>query len=478
MALILSLPVDVCLPIFHYLSVLDILRIRQTCKAFEKISHLRSVWHGYLRTRIQERNIPVPGLSQEKFESLSAFELEQCVRRALLLRKNWTSSSPVISSRLEIQALPTSRIIALEFLPGEERRWLISIASTVETTRKFTAQCWDLRPTRPQCIAIKEFPKLQGFAVNRHADNLGHLAVRHAGIEVLKIDLACTNPASAFVTTAFFPNKPHRVHVYQGSVVLTRDDHDRLYIWDIENFQGECELKNSEIQFEAPLEAVIQDTFVIIIRQTTLEIYGLPSVLSPGSVVFPIAVHRWQWKLDTVIASTQASWEATQSGKLSPINILVRYGSLLPWPLNVLHHYVLFPNMFYEAPRIVDPSNLPYHISPFLHRIIPSPIRLFSTYAMSIGSHGTAIWTDSHTEDYFDRADQGQRLAGSIRLLPAANPDNSEAMAPDTRVESTTDSMVFDVSEQDRWVRVTVDEEEGRIALGSTDGMITILNYA
>lgn len=96
---------------------------------------------------------------------------------------------------------------------------------------------------------------------------------------------------------------------------------------------------------------------------------------------------------------------------------------------------------------------------------------------MSIGSYGTAIWTDSHTEDYFDRADQGQRLAGSFHPLPAVYYDE-DAAAHEIRIESTAESTVFDISEEDQWVRVAVDEEEGRIALGSTEGMITILNYA
>lgn len=97
---------------------------------------------------------------------------------------------------------------------------------------------------------------------------------------------------------------------------------------------------------------------------------------------------------------------------------------------------------------------------------------------MSIGSYGTAIWTDSHTEDYFDRADQGQRLAGSFHPLPVMSYDEDATPRHETRIESTGESTVFDISEEDQWVRVAVDEEEGRIALGSTEGMITILNYA
>jgi hypothetical protein len=97
---------------------------------------------------------------------------------------------------------------------------------------------------------------------------------------------------------------------------------------------------------------------------------------------------------------------------------------------------------------------------------------------MAIGSYGTAIWIDSHTEDYFGRGDMGQRLAGSFHTITATGEGNDETTALEARIESTTDSSVFDISEEDRWVRVAVDEGEGRIAVGSVDGMITILDYA
>lgn len=145
------------------------------------MSQLRSVWNMYLRAQIQEQNIPAPGLSQDKIESLSALELEQYALRALRLRKNWTSRAPVTSSRLEVRALPMSRIVALEFLPGKEHRWLISVALTVNTTRKFTFQCWDLHPAQPVCIAVKQFQRLRSFVVNRNASGSGHLAVQHMG---------------------------------------------------------------------------------------------------------------------------------------------------------------------------------------------------------------------------------------------------------------------------------------------------------
>lgn len=89
---------------------------------------------------------------------------------------------------------------------------------------------------------------------------------------------------------------------------------------------------------------------------------------------------------------------------------------------------------------------------------------------MALGSHGMAIWLDSHTEDYFGRGDRGQRLAGC--LLPTKD-DVKEDSAPD----STTRSSVFGISEDDKWVRVALSEEEGRIVVGSSNGCVSVLEY-
>jgi hypothetical protein len=93
---------------------------------------------------------------------------------------------------------------------------------------------------------------------------------------------------------------------------------------------------------------------------------------------------------------------------------------------------------------------------------------------MALGTHGMAVWLDSHTEDYFGRGDRGQRLAGC--LLPAKD-SVKEELAPDLLTDATTQSSVLDVSEDDKWVRVALSEEEGRIAVGCNDGFISVLEY-
>ncbi|KAG5643356.1 hypothetical protein DXG03_001038 [Asterophora parasitica] len=152
-------------------------------------------------------------------------------------------------------------------------------------------------------------------------------------------------------------------------------------------------------------------------------------------------------------------------------------------PVNVLHHFMLHANSTYDCSKPVSTNNVPYNVVPVLRRQIASPVRLFSNYHMAVGSRGTAVWIDSHAEDYFKRGDCGQRLAGSLQGAgisgPRANDEgDGRGMESSTEMGSAKWSSVFGYCENDQWTRVAVDEEEGRIAVGYMDGTIRVHEYA
>ncbi|KAG6885339.1 hypothetical protein C0993_002968 [Termitomyces sp. T159_Od127] len=150
-------------------------------------------------------------------------------------------------------------------------------------------------------------------------------------------------------------------------------------------------------------------------------------------------------------------------------------------PVNLLHHFILLPNPSFDMNSPLSLTNFPYNDIPVMKRSIGSPVRLFAKYHMTVGSRGTAIFIDSHTEDYFGRGDVGQRLAGSYdRYVPAVEEGNERPHSQEdsTEVESTMNSSVFGYNEREDWTRVAVDEEEGRIAVGFSDGTIEIREYA
>lgn len=85
---------------------------------------------------------------------------------------------------------------------------------------------------------------------------------------------------------------------------------------------------------------VLRDNFVIIIRLTTFEIYALPtrtrsaSVIRRDITINPVAQYKWQWRIDTVCVAERPSFSVSQhhTSYNRPINVLIRFGSIFPWP--------------------------------------------------------------------------------------------------------------------------------------------------
>lgn len=111
---------------------------------------------------------------------------------------------------------------------------------------------------------------------------------------------------------------------------------------------------------------------------------------------------------------------------------------------------------------------------------VASPVRLFASSHMTLGRYGTALWIDSHTEDYFGHSNHGQRLAGSILTMEESEYlDDSDNVDPSNQIASSVmASIVFGVKEHDEWVRLALDEEEGRIAVACASGEISLCDYA
>ena len=96
---------------------------------------------------------------------------------------------------------------------------------------------------------------------------------------------------------------------------------------------------------------------------------------------------------------------------------------------------------------------------------------------MTFGPYGTAIWTDSHTEDYFGHADHGQRLAGAfLRGRDMQDEEDKEVELSD-QIANAAAASVYSVQEEDSWISLALDEAEGRIIIGHHDGRISVLEY-
>ncbi|KAF7357038.1 F-box domain-containing protein [Mycena venus] len=367
------------------------------------------------------------------------------------------------------------------FLPGRDHRWLISLTLTTAGGRRtFTLQCWDLTNS-PNCIARRTLSDFRGFRINTDPFHAAALALRSSnGLEILEIEFSASDPDSGFVTLQALVDVHESLHVFSGSTLLTKfgDRDTQLHIRCLENPDVPVELRNpSHNEPKECVDAIVTDKYAVVVRTATLEFYSLSSIRagSGAHVIEPIASHTWQWRVDSVSMAYQPSWEAAARATEPPINILVRYASLFPWPVNALHHYVLPCDDSYDPQDPIDGCNRPYCTEAILIRTFASPIRLFARWDMVLRFlRDGVVGRFPYGGLLRSRGWRGRDLLGLFSqpssLAWKSSPLNDQGI-------SAVASMVYQVREDDRWVRIAIQEQEGKIAVGTSTAEITIFQY-
>ncbi|KAF8141422.1 hypothetical protein EV363DRAFT_1465835 [Boletus edulis] len=508
-----SVPLDVLCPILVLLPVRALLALRRTCKSLYAVTHMRTLWVLLFRTHVLDHHLPYPDVGP--LADLSAHDLESLTRRALALRRTWSSSHPVPRRNITFNAPtePTARVIFLQFLPGRSNRWLISVCMTARP-RSYLLQCWDVAPEQPTCVAELRHADgpYGGVILNSDPTSSAVLTLQSAQTETFSIHFGAEDPECAFETQATIDGI-REPHLLCGSTLVTRRmDDGALSLWDLTDLRQEkLQLLNpSLVQPDDRVQAIhIAHDYALVVRIQSIEIYSTlprPSLLAPRGIpiAYPLTQFKFQWRTDTVVLCAQ---HAPASSLPPPILLLVRFGSIYPWPVNVIHHYCLLPNPTYPTggrgrtptppsspcahpplspthPPVTTEYNLPYDPRPCPTHTIGSPIRLFGQAATALGRYGTALWLDNHTEAWLEPSERGQRLAG--RIVRAGGPngfDRGVGVGTGTGTEPTATSsdpgapMLFGVRDDDAWTRIAMEEEAGRIALGHVDGAITLLEY-
>lgn len=294
---------------------------------------------------------------------------------------------------------------------------------------------------------------------------------------------------------------------------------------------------------------IVLNRFILTFCQRWIHLYLLPAdpsqddsgtmptndSVTPPLDLDPAAGYKWQWRIDSLVVSHQShgpllTRETPHHAHLDAINIFIRFDTWYPWPVNILHHFVLPPNPAYDPSKfsqlalhhpLPSPGDLPYLFSstttifgPYMANSIASPMRLFTPSDMVLGEYGTALWIDAQTDmnSPSQAGDHGQRIAGKMLSKPNPHyvkPDSSSTLGieeinpgfvdfqpgahlgggdgvgtgagsnHDEQGDRDSPIMVFEVRDSyDGWNRLALDEEEGRIAVGSVDGTITVFDYA
>ena len=239
----------------------------------------------------------------------------------------------------------------------------------------------------------------------------------------------------------------------------------------------------------------------------------------PPHPLDPIAEYKWRWRIDSITVNPRRPRSSSHSHTTPPaIDLLIRFDTWFPWPVNILHHYVLPPNPSFSRSSFSPTARdtFPYLRSaaptdgPLMAHAIPSPLRLFTPSDMVVGAYGTALWLDASTDAATpsQAGDRGQRIAmkflaptAATVLQPPGEGSQDDQVSPGMTVDSAlTDAlgaMALDEQSEIRmldwhrgvgvlhmqethelWNRVAVHEEEGQVAVGYTDGRVSVYVYA
>ncbi|CDO68844.1 hypothetical protein BN946_scf184805.g53 [Trametes cinnabarina] len=348
----------------------------------------------------------------------------------------------------------------------------------------------------------------------------------------------------AFQLLRQFDGFRHTIGLH-GSRLIATDAEQHLRIIDIDTGRLEYTLK-APLMLNDPtlhsaerqsLDAVIVDNFVLSFCKQYIFLYHAPVSLPPQDTpgieasdstfespeLDAVAMYKWRWRIDTLIAAPRRSprdltmLSATATNMNAPpsgapiIDVLTRFDTWFPWPVNILHHFVLAPNPAYHADTVdlANSETFPYLLSdtggPFMVHSIPSPVRIFTPSDVVLGRYGTALWIDASTDvnTPSQAGDRGQRIAGKLltqmplpteRLRlgerpqddnvspgpvePATLPSSGDPSGMADAAEHGPAVSVFHIQESDeKWNRVAVDEEGGRIALGNVNGTVSVYTY-
>ncbi|KAL6303375.1 hypothetical protein BKA93DRAFT_826663 [Sparassis latifolia] len=507
---------DTLIVVFRFLSVSSILAIRETCKRMEGISRMRIVWQNAYTCQVLLQGFPAPYAS-----ALDAVQLERNVLRALRVGNFWLSPSAAPRKVVEFKASSGTSVSEVHFLPRHEDRWLVTVSKGIWSM----ITCWDIPsicdpPERAQAVQIAEWsPKgmlFTGFVVNSDPDSEGILAASVSGrgqqsIEILNITSGSAEPPTFRTVGSIDTN--FRVIALQGELIAFSNDSSDTTImnWRTGNAALLCSSEppvDRHFQYNRCLQVVFTHKSILVVRARSIELFAEPALHPPNEPSlphYPLAYHTFGW-IDGVSVSLQALPSDGITGcSVDPLSILLRAETDDPWAseTHTLNLFTLQPNPLYaeDSPVIsnsVD-ANLsqvvssqsatsPLERAPYLFPPVHSSLTSPSVHGflrctgIILGQYGTAVWIQPRPSRSTDltmldvhasetQAAETTRPRESLAAAVFAGP--LQRHHPEISLDART--LWTEADQSSNWTAIDYDEELGRIALGSIDGRVTLL---
>ncbi|KAI0091559.1 hypothetical protein BDY19DRAFT_931101 [Irpex rosettiformis] len=475
--------------------------------------------------------------------------------------------TPPLSETVISPDIKVTRCLALYFLPGRSNRYLVVILRIdsgafrgPQSPPAFEIQCWDIAEQigDPRPIAQCSCSSLLSACVNvdpKHPACLiitrrEHRQEQEAVSFAFRIDFDSADQPKvhSFQQHSVFPSYKNAVRL-EGSLFFASDETHCVHIINIDTGNVLYRLNAPLFQFDATvfpeeykcLNSLIVGDFVLMFRQQWIHLYEIPGLTAtpvatstePTGNTEPVvlrhvAEYKWPWRIDTVDVMAkhphalrdqfnQLDTIPSRTQPPPPVHILVRFASIFPWPVNILHSYILPSNTEFDmtasAGQNTIRDHLPYlptnaseaseELKPYIAASINSPVRIFTPSDTAMGGYGTILYMDAQNDAsaVAQASDRGQRIAGKLLdfvsrpknagVLPrhavdlVANEDTNAALTNEQLGTNGGDNsgrggrgMVFHIQEdKDDWARIAMCEEEGIIVVGSIRDEVLVYRY-
>ncbi|KAF8625734.1 hypothetical protein AX15_005217 [Amanita polypyramis BW_CC] len=511
---------DILISILTWLTPLDILAVRKTCKRLLDLTHARIVWTNTCVRYVLSVGYPFPNAP---LGSLPIAELERSTCHAYRLGRRWRSKNPRPRWSLYNDSAFSAAISDVRFvLQGRGNdKWLVTVSKSIWSVLTL----WDVsHSARGQARKCGEWsPKggvFKSFCLDTDSSSIPTLAIAllHGGKEmmyILSIEETQNGMANFRVVTSFPTN--FTPVTLQGDIVALSDEHSQISIWNWRtNRYATLHYPPQEgdaLQHNACCQVLFSTSTnsILILRDQSILLFPFPDLGATNEVPVthtPIAHHHFGWVdgiTATFIQPVQTNSHPYPRDKSArPVSLLLRRKNSDPWysDTHSIEHYILLPNPTYNPtypsspePQMEKqpPPDLPYLFPPLRRIEIPN-LRgslggLLHTSNIILGRCGTAVWINPQ-----DRAAGGLYFGDDdspLQIVPYVERSNEQLMAAvfhgplshgrnSKRAQDESDASGVDkwtvcVNDRNNWTAMDYDEDRGRIAVGSASGDLTVL---
>ncbi|PBK86041.1 hypothetical protein ARMGADRAFT_1169269 [Armillaria gallica] len=398
---------DVLIYIIAFLSVPDILLLRQTCKRFSALTRLHIVWTNAFKLDVLSNDYPY---------SLDDTDLEHRTRHAYRLASRWLADSSLTpKSETTFNGSPVSEI---KFVPGRQHKWVLTISKVIWSVLTI----WDISRQQKCSEWSPKGAMFTGVKLNVDPESEAGVVVSLSQrIVLLRLDDDGTLHKIRSVETDLRP-----VNI-TGDVIALSDDVSKTVIYNWMTDEHAYLDDVDDAQHDHCLQVVFTPPTILVVRARSITVDTAPP--HPTR----IATHSFGW---------------VDGASATPTSILIRSQSDNPWAseLNSLELYSL--------------SSFP----PTLVSKISSRRGALRCTDVILGKRGTAVWIRPHDRamvSHWEEHDGCETLIAAV--FPGPLNPTTEVRVREVRMNTENNWTAFDYDED--LGRIALGSSSGKITI-------------